>query len=66
MASKSVEQLQADYDAALAKEQDNPGDEKARKAAGTAHKKLAEARGRERQDRGGITVAGDVTVTQED
>ncbi len=63
MAGKSVETLQSEYEAALAKEQDNPDDQKARKAAGTASRKLMEAREEMRRSRrggaDGVTVIAD-------
>ncbi len=60
MAGKTLEQLQADYDNALAAEQDNPGDESKRKAAGTASKKLMAALSGSRASRpDGFTVTAD-------
>lgn len=59
MAGKSVEQLQSEYDAALAKEHDNPGDERVRKAAGTAARRLTEARSAARDGRPALGVVAD-------
>ena len=59
MVGKSVDRLQAEYDTALAKEQDNPGDEKARGAASAAAGRLTEARTAMRASRSGLGVVAD-------
>lgn len=56
MASKDLDALTSEYEAALAAHQDNPDDEKKRAAADKAASKLTEAREADRQGRAGVGV----------